>query len=54
VRLVWYVDRRSRTVRVHTAVDRSSLLDEGQTLDGGEVLPGFVLPLAQLFTPVGY
>jgi Uma2 family endonuclease len=49
VRLVWYVDPRARTVRVHTAADRSVLLDEGQTLEGGHVLPGFALPLAQLF-----
>jgi Uma2 family endonuclease len=49
VRLVWLVDPRKRTVRVHTAVDRSVLLEEGQALDGGAVLPGFVLPLAELF-----
>jgi hypothetical protein len=25
------------------------LLDEAQSLDGGDVLPGFALPLQQLF-----
>ena len=25
------------------------MLDASQTLDGGDVLPGFVLPLAELF-----
>jgi Uma2 family endonuclease len=49
VRLVWYVDRRSRTVEVFTAVNRSTILREGDTLDGGDILPGFQLPLSQLF-----
>src|SRR5262245_20842093 len=49
VRLVWMVDPRRLTVRVHTAVDQSVLIGEGQSLDGGDVLPGFVLPLSELF-----
>jgi Uma2 family endonuclease len=49
VRLVWYVDGKAKTVRVYTSPDQPVLLDEGQTLDGGDVLPGFALPLAQLF-----
>lgn len=47
--LVWIVDPKARTVRVFTAPDESTLLRERQTLDGGKVLPGFSLPLAQLF-----
>jgi Uma2 family endonuclease len=49
VRLVWMVDPRKRTARVYTAVDQSVLIKEGQVLDGGDVLPGFVLPLSELF-----
>jgi Uma2 family endonuclease len=49
VRVVWLVDRRKRTVRVHTAVDQFVLIKEGQTLDGGAVLPGFVLRMDELF-----
>jgi Uma2 family endonuclease len=49
VLLVWYVDPEARTVEVFTAVDRSITLGEGQALDGGAVLPGFALPLAELF-----
>jgi Uma2 family endonuclease len=49
VRLVWYVEPEARTVRVYTAPDRSTLLTEEQTLDGGDVLPGFALPLRELF-----
>jgi Uma2 family endonuclease len=49
VLLVWLIDPRTRTARVHTAPDRSILLHEDQALDGGAVLPGFALPLRDLF-----
>lgn len=49
VRLVWLVDPRTRTVDVYTTPDQSTLLHEEQTLDGGTVLPGFTLPLQELF-----
>ncbi len=52
VRLVWSVDPRSRTVTVHDAPGRFTVLDETATLDGGEVLPGFVMPLRGLFAEV--
>jgi Uma2 family endonuclease len=48
-RLVWYVDPQKRTVRVYTARDRSVLLHEDQTLDGGDVLPGFSLSIRDWF-----
>jgi Uma2 family endonuclease len=53
VQLVWYVDPPSRTVRVFASPGESVLLDEGQTLDGGLVLPGFTLPLSELFARLG-
>jgi Uma2 family endonuclease len=49
VRLAWMVDPKTRTVRVHTAADRSVLLQGDEALDGGEVLPGFSLRLSELF-----
>jgi Uma2 family endonuclease len=49
VELVWYVDPKRKTVRVFTAPDASRLLRESHTLDGGDVLPGFALPLRDLF-----
>jgi Uma2 family endonuclease len=49
VELVWFIDPAKRTVRVYTAPDESILLTEEQTLDGGQVLPGFRLPLKELF-----
>jgi Uma2 family endonuclease len=48
-RLVWYIDPARRSVRVYTSPDQCVELTERQTLEGGAVLPGFALPLAQLF-----
>jgi Uma2 family endonuclease len=52
VRLVWYVDPRSRTAEVHTAPDERVVLTEKQSLSGGEVLPGLKVPLSELFALV--
>jgi Uma2 family endonuclease len=52
-RLVWEVDPEARTVRVYTSPNRSRLLREGQTADGGDVLPGFTLPIRRWFTRAG-
>jgi Uma2 family endonuclease len=49
VLLVWCVDPRQRTVEVYTAPAQSIVLIQDQTLDGRPVLPGFTLPLRQLF-----
>ncbi len=49
VRLVWLVFPKARTVRVYTSAKDSELLAEADTLTGGDVLPGFELPLAKLF-----
>jgi Uma2 family endonuclease len=49
VRLVWEVDPRARTVDVYESPEHSTRLDESQTLEGGDVLPGFALQLADLF-----
>jgi Uma2 family endonuclease len=48
-RLVWYVDPARRIVQVYTAVDAARDLREGDTLDGGTVLPGFSVPLTDLY-----
>jgi Uma2 family endonuclease len=52
VRLVWVIDPKQRTLQVYTAPDKSVVLTEAQTLTGGEVLPGFMLPLRKLFAAV--
>ena len=51
--LVWLVDPKARTVRVYTSPRKSKLVREDQTLDGGDVLPGFQLPLRKLFVRAG-
>ena len=49
-RLVWMIDPVKRQVEVYTTPDApDATLHEAQTLDGGDVLPGFLLPLAKLF-----
>jgi Uma2 family endonuclease len=48
VGMVWVVDPRERRVRVSTA-DATSLYGAGDTLTGGDVLPGFAAPVAALF-----
>ena len=49
VDVVWQVDPNTRTVEVFTAPDQSTVLHEAQTLTGDPVLPGFTLPLQELF-----
>jgi hypothetical protein len=48
VTLVWLIDPKRRTARVFSAVERSMLLRADQALDGGDVLPGFVLRRSEL------
>jgi hypothetical protein len=36
-------------VAVHTAPEQSTVLQEDETLEGDAVLPGFTLPLRELF-----
>jgi Uma2 family endonuclease len=52
VRLVWFVDPDTRTATVYTAPDQSVALEENQSFTGGDVLPGFRLPLRELFARV--
>ena len=46
---VWVVNPRERTVAVHVAGREPRLAKEAETLFGDPVLPGFELPLGQLF-----
>ena len=48
-KLVWVIDPRAKSAKVYTTVKRFKAIDETGTLDGGRVLPGFKLPLAELF-----
>jgi Uma2 family endonuclease len=49
VELVWEIDPDARTVAVYTSVTDITTLTAADTLDGGLVLPGFTLPLQDLF-----
>lgn len=46
--LVWVIDPSRREVRVHQSLLRPSVLDETEMLEGGDVLPGFVVRVAEL------
>ena len=48
-KLAWVIDPATKTARVHTTATKFKPLDETGELDGGKVLPGFRLPLADLF-----
>lgn len=49
VQLVWYIDPRTRTARAFSAVDQCQVIEEGQSLSGKDLLPGFQLSLGELF-----
>lgn len=53
VRLVWYIDPESQSARAFTATDRREDISPTGSLKGGDVLPGFELPLARLFEKAG-
>ncbi|MBI2186516.1 MAG: Uma2 family endonuclease [Acidobacteria bacterium] len=46
---VWVVNPRQRSVTVHNADGSVEVLTEADTLEGGELLPGFLLPVAEIF-----
>ena len=49
VRMVWYLDPKSRTARVYTSPTAVRILTEADTLEGDPVLPGFRLPVREWF-----
>ena len=51
VKLVWYVDPERKEVEVYPKGNpkRKKTLGVEGTLDGGDVLPGFTLPVAKIF-----
>jgi Uma2 family endonuclease len=53
VRLVWHIESELRTARTFTAVDDWEDLGPEGILRGGDVLPGFELPLTKLFEKAG-
>jgi Uma2 family endonuclease len=49
VRLAWLIDPATQTAEVYTSPNEVHRVGKNQALDGGDVLPGFRLPLKQLF-----
>ena len=49
VRLVWIIDPPTATAEAYTSPTNMTPIGKSGTLDGGDVLPGFKLPLRKLF-----
>jgi len=48
-KLVWEIDPEARTVTVFTSATDHTVFGTADVLDGGLIVPGFRLPLAELF-----
>ena len=48
-RLVWVVNPKPKTVTVYRSPSDIVTLTEKDTLEGGEVVPGFQIPVAEIF-----
>ena len=46
---VWLIDGRRRQVRIYRSPEQVETLEIGDTLRDEEILPGFSLPLSDLF-----
>lgn len=49
VREVWFIDPDARTARLYRGPEQVERVEPDGEIDGGELLPGFRLPLADLF-----
>ncbi|MCA9077026.1 MAG: Uma2 family endonuclease [Planctomycetaceae bacterium] len=49
VEAVWVVHPEHRRIYCYSSPTETMILDEKATLDGGDILPGFKLPLNELF-----
>jgi len=47
--LVWLLYPRTRTAHVYSPDGAARVLGPPETLDGGDVLPGFSVPIVSLF-----
>lgn len=48
-RLVWYIDPGKRLAEVYTSLEEKTVIDATGSLSGDPVLPGLVIPLAEVF-----
>ncbi len=49
VRLAWVADPKGQTVRAYRSPEDVRVFGSGDTLPGDDVLPGFIVPVSQLF-----
>lgn len=49
VRVAWGVVPETRTVEIHVSGGATTVLTDADTLDGGEVLPGFTCAVSEIF-----
>lgn len=49
VRLVWVVNPSTQTIHVYRSMADVTVLSLADQLDGGDVLPGFAVPVEQIF-----
>ena len=49
VKLVWVVEPQTRSVQVYHPDGTGRVHNDQQQLDGGDVLPGFIVPVARIF-----
>lgn len=47
--LVWEIDPSRKTATIYTSPTKKTVLTEADALNGGDLIPGFTLPLAELF-----
>ena len=48
-RMIWVVSPKLKTITVYRSLTDIVTLTEKDTLDGGEVVPGFQIPVAEIF-----
>ncbi len=48
-KLFWVIDLPTRSARIYTSPRRSKAVEPTGVIDGGKVLPGFKLPMSELF-----
>jgi Uma2 family endonuclease len=48
-RLVWVVQPRTKTITVYRSLDQVRVLTQRDMLDGADVVPGFAVPVKEIF-----
>jgi Uma2 family endonuclease len=49
VRMIWIVNPRTRSITVYRSRSLAQILSRDDTLNGEDVLPGFSVPVSEIF-----